>query len=147
MARDYVNLSVPRWKEFQNFQQLGLIPTHGDFSPAGVHYPPITNYPPIQQEEAYKGFYEVTSGEFDVYVRIPFCHKRCLFCHYPSHYHCGDSEKDIYLDHLEMEMQNWLRFRGLDKIQARTILIGGGTPTDLGSPVKACVYPNIIDNL
>lgn len=131
MARDYIDLSIPRWKEFQNFQQLGLIPTHGDFSPAGVHYPPITNYPPIPQEEAYKGFQEVTPGEFDVYVHIPFCHKRCLFCHYPSHYHCGDSEKDIYLDHLEMEMQNWLRFREVDKIQARTILIGGGTPTDL----------------
>ena len=30
-----------------------------------------------------------------------------------------------------MEIRNWLSFRGLDKIKARTILIGGGTPTDL----------------
>ena len=129
--RDYISLSAARWEEFQEFQRLGLIPTHGDFSPAGVHYPPITNYPPISQEEAYNGFKEIVPGEFDVYVHIPFCHKRCLFCHYPSRYNCNEADKDIYLEHLEMEMRNWLSFRGLDKIKARTILIGGGTPTDL----------------
>ena len=100
MLRDYIALSTPRWIEFQEFQRLGLIPRHGDFSPAGVHYPPITNYPPISQDEAYRGFQEVIPGEFDVYVHIPFCHKRCLFCHYPSHYHCNDADKDIYLNHM-----------------------------------------------
>lgn len=128
---EYITGSDERWTEFQQFQQLGLIPRHGDFSPAGVHYPPITNYPPIDQNLAYEGFNEMEKGKFDVYVHIPFCQRRCLFCHYPSHYHCGDSEKDIYLDHLEMEMKNWLAFRGLDKIKSRTILMGGGTPTDL----------------
>lgn len=131
MLRDYIALSTPRWLEFQEFQRLGLIPTHGDFSPAGVHYPPITNYPSCAPEEAYRDFQEVEPGKFDVYVHIPFCHRRCLFCHYPSHYHCGDAEKDRYLDHLEMEMQNWLRFRGLDSIKSRSVLMGGGTPTDL----------------
>lgn len=134
MKRDYqayIQASDARWKEFQQFQQLGLIPVHGDFSPAGVHYPPITNYPPIDQELAYQGFQEVEPGKFDVYVHIPFCQRRCLFCHYPSHYHCGEAEKDVYLDHLEMEMKNWLAFRGLDRIKSRTILMGGGTPTDL----------------
>lgn len=129
--KDHIALSDARWNEFQEFQRLGLIPKHGDFSPAGVHYPPITNYQPLTQEEAYKGFSETNAGEFDVYVHIPFCHRRCLFCHYPSHYHCGDNEKDRYLVSLEKEMQNWLTFRGLNQIKARTILIGGGTPTDL----------------
>lgn len=131
MARDYIALSTPRWEEFQEFQRIGLIPKHGDFSPAGVHYPPITNYPPLSPEEIYRGFHEVVPEEFDVYVHIPFCHRRCLFCHYPSHYHCGDGEKDVYLDHLEREMQNWLAFRGMNQIKSRTILMGGGTPTDL----------------
>lgn len=131
MVRDYISLSTLRWEEFQEFQRLGLIPKHGDFSPAGVHYPPITNYPPLAPEDIYHDFSEVVSGEFDVYVHIPFCHRRCLFCHYPSHYHCGDDEKDRYLDHLEMEMQNWLAFRGMSQIKSRTVLMGGGTPTDL----------------
>lgn len=127
--QEYIDLSDARWAEFQEFQRLGLIPTHGDFSPAGVHYPPITNYPPIAQELAYKDFEEVEKGKFDVYVHIPFCHRRCLFCHYPSHYNRNEAEKDIYLDHLEKEMQNWLSFRGLDQIKSRSILMGGGTPT------------------
>ena len=135
MTRDYIALSTARWEEFQEFQHLGLIPKHGDFSPAGVHYPPITNYPPMSPEEIYRDFHEVVPGEFDVYVHIPFCHRRCLFCHYPSHYHCGEGEKDIYLDHLEKEMQNWLAFRGMNQIKSRTILMGGGTPTDL-SPTQ-----------
>lgn len=133
--QEYIDLSTSRWEEFQKFQKLGLIPIHGDFSPAGVHYPPITNYSSITQEEAYRDYKETNSGEFDVYVHIPFCHKRCLFCHYPSHYNCGDTEKDIYLDALEREMQLWLQFRGLDKIKSRSILMGGGTPTDL-SPAQ-----------
>jgi len=133
--KNYIALSDVRWKEFQEFQRLGLIPIHGDFSPAGVHYPPITNYQPLTQEEAYNGFEETNAGEFDVYVHIPFCHKRCLFCHYPSHYHCGDAEKDTYLAALEQEMKNWLAFRDLRQIKARTILMGGGTPTDL-SPTQ-----------
>lgn len=128
---DYYGLSTPRWEEFQSFQALGMIPRHGDFSPAGVHYPPITNYYPKTQEESYMDFKEKVDGEFDVYVHIPFCFRRCLFCHYPSHYNSNPTEKDIYLNALEKEMQNWLAFRGLEKIKARSILIGGGTPTDL----------------
>lgn len=131
LPQEYITLSTPRWKEFQKFQELGLIPIHGDFSPAGVHYPPITNYLPTTQEKAYKDYNETNPGEFDVYVHIPFCHKRCLFCHYPSQYNCGDAEKDIYLDALEREMQLWLQLRGLEKIKSRSILMGGGTPTDL----------------
>lgn len=131
MVKDYIGLSLGRWREFQQFQTLGLIPVHGDFSPAGVHYPPITNYEPLTQQQAYKDYSEAERGVFDVYVHIPFCHRRCLFCHYPSHYHCSDTEKDTYLTALDREMRNWLAFRGLDKIVSRSILMGGGTPTDL----------------
>lgn len=129
--RDLIALSDARWREFQQFQELGLIPRHGDFSPAGVHYPPITNYDPLTPEQAYDSFNEVEKSKFDVYVHIPFCERRCLFCHYPSHYGSKAEEKDRYLDALEKEMQNWLAFRGMDRIKARTILMGGGTPTDL----------------
>ena len=129
--RDNIALTNERWAEFQHFQELGLIPKHGDFSPAGVHYPPITNYPPLTPEQAYENYSETEKGHFDVYVHIPFCEKRCLFCHYPSHYGSKDEEKEKYIDALGLEMENWLRFRGLDRIKSRTILFGGGTPTDL----------------
>lgn len=126
-----IELTNERWEEFRKFQALGLIPKHGDFSPAGVHYPPITNYQPLTATQAYEDYLETESGHFDVYIHIPFCEKRCLFCHYPSHYGSSVAEKEKYISALCVEIENWLRFRGLNKIKARTILFGGGTPTDL----------------
>jgi oxygen-independent coproporphyrinogen-3 oxidase len=40
-----------------------------------------------------------------------------------------ESEKDRYLDALEKEMDIYMGILGLDRILARSILIGGGTPT------------------
>jgi len=127
----YIELADMRWNEFESFQNLGLIPMHGEFSPAGVHYPPITNYSPLSQNEAYENFSEEKNGLFDIYIHIPFCRKQCLFCHYPSRYQSTELEKETYLIALEKEMQLFIKLRNLDKIKARTVLVGGGTPTDL----------------
>jgi len=119
---------------FRNFQRLGMIPKHGDFFASGVHYPPITMYPQISQGEILENYTAPADGMFDIYVHIPFCRSRCLFCHYPSLYKAADAKKDEYLAALEMEMDIYLKFLGLDRMPARSILVGGGTPTDLSVP-------------
>lgn len=130
-VQDVIEKSRERVAQFKNFQRLGLVPLDGDFFPGGVHYPPITMYKPTT-EEAFFGSYTLPEdGRFDVYVHIPFCIRRCLFCHYPSLYGAPEAEKDKYLDALEKEMDLGLRRLGIDKIHVRSILIGGGTPTDL----------------
>lgn len=124
---------VETWDEidlYHELQQAGLIPVHGDFFPA-VHYPPITRYAPMCEEEAYDGFVFPEQNIFDIYVHIPFCIKRCIFCHYPCKYNASDEEKDRYLDALKAEMDIFLRFIGASHIRPRSILVGGGTPTDL----------------
>lgn len=121
------------WDEielYHDLQQTGLIPVHGDFFPA-VHYPPITRYAPLTEEEAYAGFQLPENNTFDIYVHIPFCLKRCIFCHYPSKYNAPDEEKDRYLEALKGEMDLFLQRIGANRIRTRAILIGGGTPTDL----------------
>ena len=121
------------WDEielYHDLQQAGLIPVHGDFFPA-VHYPPITRYAPLTEEEAYAGFQLPENNTFDIYVHIPFCLKRCIFCHYPSKYNAPDEEKDRYLEALKGEMNLFLQRIGANRIRTRAILIGGGTPTDL----------------
>lgn len=120
-----------RLEDFKRFKEAGLVPMDGDFFACGVHYPPITMYPPITQEEMYRGYTMPDDGLMDIYVHIPFCIKRCLFCHYPSLYSASDGKKDTYLDALEKEMDIVLQVLGVDKIRVRTILLGGGTPTDL----------------
>ena len=125
--------STEHWDEIAAYKELqgwGLIPVHGDFFPA-VHYPPITKYAPLDPSEALAGFEKPADGRIDIYVHIPFCRRRCVFCHYPSKYRARPEEKDRYLTALEKEMDIFLRRMQMDQIRPRSILIGGGTPTDL----------------
>ena len=112
-------------------QKLGLHCNTGEFIPAGIHYPPITLYPEIEYDKMYEGYYAPQDKMIDLYVHFPFCSKCCIFCHYPSQYHSIETNKDKYIDALEKEFQISLRNLGLDKFKSRSILIGGGTPTDL----------------
>lgn len=123
-----------RVDDMHRMQEAGLVCKSGDFY-ASVHYPPITMYQPITQEELFKTYKVPADGLFDVYVHLPFCQGRCLFCHYPVQYGKQLDEKDRYLTALEKEMDIYMRILGLDKIKTRSILVGGGTPTYL-TPVQ-----------
>ncbi|MEI8185259.1 MAG: radical SAM protein [Chlorobiaceae bacterium] len=120
-----------RIDEFNELQKIGLIPLSGEFYPAGVHYPPITMYPNVNQQSFFDTYSPLEYGVYDIYVHIPFCKKKCWFCHYPSKYSANETEKDQYLDALEHEMLLYTDFLNQGQISARSVLIGGGTPTDL----------------
>lgn len=117
--------------EFHELQELGMHLKTGEFFPAGVHYPPITDYENIEYNKMFKGYTMPEDGMLDVYVHFPFCSKRCLFCHYPSLYKNDDEAKDKYIDALDKEFDIYLKILDIDKIKLRVALIGGGTPTDL----------------
>jgi oxygen-independent coproporphyrinogen-3 oxidase len=120
----------PRLEDYRRLRKAGLVPMDGDFFPS-VHYPPITMYPPVTEEALFDTYTLPPDGMFDLYVHIPFCMRRCVFCHYPSLYSAADAEKDRYLDALEKEMDIYMRRLGISSIKTRSILVGGGTPTDL----------------
>lgn len=123
----------PFMEQYRMLKEAGFINQSGDFFPS-VHYPPITMYQPISQEELFQSYRMPSDGLFDIYAHIPFCQQRCIFCHYPVK--LGDHhelEKDHYLSALEKEMDIYMGVLGLDKIKARSILIGGGTPTYLSA--------------
>lgn len=116
--------------EVKRLQAAGLICHDGDFVPS-VHYPPITQYSPITEDELFSDYTLPDDELFDVYVHIPFCERRCTFCHYPVKYGQQVNEKNRYLDALEKEMDIYMNRLNIDKIKTRSILIGGGTPTFL----------------
>jgi len=118
-------------EDFRQLQKEGLIPLSDDFFPGGTHYPLITQYPEISQEEAYRGYSVPKDGMTDLYVHLPFCMQRCIFCHYPAQYKAPDEAKDKYVDAIEKEFELVKRQFGVEKIKPRVILVGGGTPTDL----------------
>ncbi|MFC1453482.1 coproporphyrinogen-III oxidase family protein [Verrucomicrobiota bacterium] len=123
-----------RAEDFKRFQGAGLVSKDGEYFPS-VHYPPIIMYPPITEEEMFRTYTNPPDGLFDVYAHIPFCHQRCIFCHYPGKFGDRHAEKERYLDALEKEMDLYMNRLGLQRIRARSILLGGGTPTHL-TPVQ-----------
>lgn len=123
--------SQTRIADFLRLRELGLLEKSGDFFPS-VHYPPITMYPETSDDALFAGYTPPADGLFDVYIHIPFCLQRCLFCHYPVK--LGNDqvwEKDRYLSAMDKEMALYCARLGLDRVTVRSILVGGGTPTFL----------------
>jgi oxygen-independent coproporphyrinogen-3 oxidase len=125
-----IEKAAKRVEDLRRLQGAGLICKSGDFFPS-VHYPPITMYHEISEEDLFATYKLPQDGLFDVYAHIPFCLQRCVFCHYPVQLGEKSSEKDRYLDALDKEMGIYMKRIGVDRIKARSILVGGGTPTFL----------------
>ncbi|MCL2699234.1 MAG: coproporphyrinogen dehydrogenase HemZ [Defluviitaleaceae bacterium] len=88
----------------------------------------------LRVADAERAVIERESGEFCVYIGIPFCPSRCLYCSFPSQ-PIGKSPDivDDYLAALEKELEsrrNDDTFEGLPD----AIYIGGGTPASLDVP-------------
>lgn len=59
-----------------------------------------------------------------LYIHIPFCRQKCLYCDFPSY--CGEENKMLsYSNSLSKEIDN------IKDRKINTIFIGGGTPTYL----------------
>ncbi|HHY90420.1 MAG TPA: coproporphyrinogen dehydrogenase HemZ, partial [Clostridiales bacterium] len=70
-----------------------------------------------------------------LYVSIPFCPTRCLYCSFPSNETgvVGENRISDYLKALHYEIRKIGKIlRGLDR-KVETLYIGGGTPTTLSS--------------
>ena len=130
-SHELIEYAKTRLEDLERLRNLGLVCRKGDFFPS-VHYPPITMYPPMTDDELLASYTMPEDGRLDVYAHIPFCRQRCVFCHYPLKLgiNQGD-EKDRYLSAFEKEMDIYMSKLGIDRIIARSILVGGGTPTYL----------------
>lgn len=114
----------------EELQNAGLVCLDGQFFPS-VHYPPITMYPPVSEDGLFEGYGNPEDNLFVIYVHIPFCIRHCAFCHYPVKTGNSFEEKDYYLNMLEKEIDIYSKRLGVKMIKARSILVGGGTPTYL----------------
>lgn len=109
----------------------GLLPGSGKkFFPV-IGYPPLTMFNDMDQDRLFENFAERPVNPTIAYAHIPFCPSRCTFCHWITRTKSKSEEVDIYLDHLEREMEIYRTNMGLNAIPARSVLVGGGTPTYL----------------
>ena len=65
-----------------------------------------------------------------VYVGIPFCPTRCLYCSFTSN-QADEGEMDRYMDALCREMESCRDHIAREGIAVESVYIGGGTPTAL----------------
>ncbi len=65
-----------------------------------------------------------------IYIHIPFCKKKCLYCDFVSF----EGQKEIeekYIQALKKEIQDWIEQN--QKVEIETVYIGGGTPSYIES--------------
>lgn len=63
-----------------------------------------------------------------IYVHIPFCRNKCLYCDFNS-FRADDAQIADYVDHLIEEIRLWSE--NVKGYRVETIFIGGGTPSSI----------------
>lgn len=92
----------------------------------------LFQYPPLNLmnvEDAANVFYP---GDYNIYVHIPFCIKKCDFCYYKSYDIKFDEKAGVPNDYFEALLQEIDLYRERKVFDGRicnTIYIGGGTPS------------------
>lgn len=91
-----------------------------------------------------KYIYPVSNTNFSLYVSIPFCPTRCIYCSFPSN--SLDKTKDYvdeYVDKLIYEID---KIGELTKdMKINTVYIGGGTPTSISISYLEMIINKIYD--
>jgi oxygen-independent coproporphyrinogen-3 oxidase len=116
--------------DVEELRGAGLIPSGGLYYPT-IYYPPIPMYGSSDEARILDGLEYDGSRPSSVYVHIPFCRSRCLYCHWMVNVDSTEWEIDDYLDSLAVEMALWKKKFGVQRIRPLSVLIGGGTPTAL----------------
>ena len=96
-----------------------------------VTYPPLVALPEINPSKIYSKDSPKFSREMALYLHLPFCTGKCLYCTYITLPNQTKEFIDGYLDAVEKEMDLLLQYPNLQDITVNSIYIGGGTPTYL----------------
>ncbi|OQB25342.1 MAG: Oxygen-independent coproporphyrinogen-III oxidase 2 [Firmicutes bacterium ADurb.Bin182] len=71
------------------------------------------------------------NNDIDVYIGIPFCVTRCLYCSFASQIRTSKTDIEGYLKALKKDISLGADIAGERGFRIRSIYVGGGTPTSL----------------
>ncbi|SRR6056297_63374 len=71
--------------------------------------------------------------KISVYIGIPFCPSKCLYCSFPTKVNAADGMKEKYVKALAVEIRRYAKEIAHHEIE--TVYMGGGTPTELSAPM------------
>ena len=95
------------------------------------NYPPFSQWKPEYVSEALSALDRPArvNDPLGLYIHIPFCRKRCLFCYFKVYTDKNASEIEVYLDALIKENELYSRTPAFQGRQLRFAYFGGGTPS------------------
>lgn len=76
-------------------------------------------------------FASVQKNDVDVYIGIPFCRTRCLYCSFASQLRTAKTDMQPYLSALKTDIANGAQMVRELGLNVRAMYLGGGTPTVL----------------
>ena len=82
------------------------------------------------------------SKSIGLYLHIPFCKSKCPYCDFYST-RAGESEYSDYVIALKEKIQYW---SSLFDGTVKTVYIGGGTPSVLGSERLCEIFNSVKEN-
>jgi oxygen-independent coproporphyrinogen-3 oxidase len=87
-----------------------------------------------------------TKNSVDLYIGMPFCPSRCLYCSFASNVYTGNRFKDEYLRLLQVEIETIKEYIDDSGLMVNTVYFGGGTPTAVSDEEFQSVMKSIHDN-
>jgi oxygen-independent coproporphyrinogen-3 oxidase len=95
------------------------------------NYPPFSQWKPEFVSEAIDALAQPprVNDPLGLYLHIPFCRKRCLFCYFKVYTDKNASEIEVYLDALIKENELYSRTAAFQGRKLRFAYFGGGTPS------------------
>lgn len=114
------------------FPSDALLARYNVAGPRYTSYPTVPEWSTEFGPEAYAAHLERAdaSAPFSLYVHLPFCHSLCWYCGCNVLISKRGSDADVYLDHLERELDLVVERVGRGRSLTQ-IHWGGGTPTFL----------------
>jgi len=95
------------------------------------NYPPFSQWKPEFVPQALEALAQPprVDDPLGLYLHIPFCRKRCLFCYFKVYTDKNASEIEVYLDALISENELYSRTAAFPRRTLRFAYFGGGTPS------------------
>jgi len=143
--RSVLKCAVEKVKKLNAEELLreGLLARNGYYLPMLFYPPPCWSFQEMGEEKFFQNFSTCTQESFGIYVHIPFCMQRCSYCSFPIVEEISNPDKDRYLSALEKEMDLYKDRLGTKTISARSVNVGGGTPT-LMSPRQLARFSSFL---
>lgn len=86
---------------------------------------------------------EQNNKNYNLYIGIPFCPSKCIYCSFTSFVNCKEDKIDDYIESLVYETEETIKMAINRGLNLNTVYIGGGTPSILNENQINTIFNHI----